>query len=152
MDEKKVQSFIPMKYEVIVKDEQKVYMEIPAIHNLIFIYSTREFLDECHAKRDGVPMFYMFDSVTRQPIIVRDSEMNVFMRVTKMCCENLLYLKDGIEKFYSMPKVRVMAGRFAGTEGYVVRVRRDRKVVLALHGIVAVAISGIHHSLLQIIE
>ncbi len=152
LEEKEIQTFIPMRYELIITDEQQKYVEVPAIHNLIFIRSTRLFLDEYQARRDGVPMYYMFDSVTKQPVVVRDSDMDAFIRVTQLCNKNLLYLKDNIEKFNSNPKVRVMDGQFAGAEGYVVRIRRDRKVVLVLDGIIAVAISGIHHSLLQIIE
>lgn len=48
--------------------------------------------------------------------------------------------------------MRVTAGLFEGIEGYVVRIRRDRKLVVQLYGIIAIAISGIHHSLLEIID
>ena len=94
----------------------------------------------------------MFDLATRNPIIVRESDMLNFIQVTKLCNENILYLKDNIDKFKTHPKVRVIAGHFEGVEGYVVRIRRDRKLVIQLHGIIAIAISGIHHSLLEIID
>lgn len=154
LEDEKVEYFIPKKQEIIIKDEQKSYVEVPAIHNLVFIYSTRYFLDEYQKRRakDNVPMRYMFDLATRDPIIVRESDMHNFIQVTKLCNENILYLKDNIEKFKSHSKVRVTAGLFEGIEGYVVRIRRDRKLVVQLYGIIAIAISGIHHSLLEIID
>ena len=154
LEEKNVEYFIPKKQEFVIEDEQKHYVEVPAIHNLVFIHSTRNFLDEYQRRRakDDVPIRYMFDLATRNPIIVRESDMHNFIRVTKLCNENILYLKDNIDKFKSHPKVRVTAGRFEGIEGYVVRIRRDRKLVIQLHGIIAIAISGIHHSLLEIID
>jgi len=154
LDEINVQSFIPMKYKEVVENEQKKKLEVPVVSNLIFICSTRAFLDEYQATRrsNEVPIRYMRDFNTKQPVIVNDQDMHFFIQTVKLSNKNLLYLRDNIEKFSSHPKVRVTCGQFEGVEGYAVRIRRDRKVVILLHGVIAVAISGIHYSLLEIIK
>ena len=43
LEEKNVESFIPQKQEFVIEDEQKHSVEIPAIHNLVFTHSTRNF-------------------------------------------------------------------------------------------------------------
>ena len=60
-------------------------------------------------------------------------------------------LRDSYAKFCKNQLVRVKAGDFEGIEGRVVRVLRDRKLVIAL-GSMAVAISGIDRSLFEPIE
>ncbi len=66
--------------------------------------------------------------------------------------EDLIYLNDSIGKFSTNDRVRVIGGHFENFEGYVVRIRRDRKLVVSIQGVVAVAISNIHPSLLRKIE
>jgi len=61
------------------------------------------------------------------------------------------FLPDAYRRFESCPKVRVKAGPFEGLEGRVFRIRHDRKLIIQLDDM-AVAISGIHHTLLEIVE
>ena len=75
--------------------------------------------------------------------------MTSFMLVAATHDEELIYLKDSFEKFTQHEKVQVMGGLFEGLEGHVVRIRRDRKVVVSIYGVAAIAISGIHSSLLK---
>lgn len=150
LTEKNVQSFVPMKYELIIKDERKQRIEVPAIHNMVFVYSTREILDDFMAQsnlKDSIQ--YISRTNTREPIIIPQQEMTNFMLVTGTLQENLIYLNDGIKKFEKNDRVHVTGGLLEGLEGYIVRIRRDRKIVVSLQGVVAVAISGIHPSLLR---
>lgn len=50
LDRCRMESFIPMSYKEVIKGERKVRKLVPVIHNLVFVRSTREKLDEM--KRD----------------------------------------------------------------------------------------------------
>ena len=51
-------------------------------------------------------------------------------------------------------RVRVIGGEFEGYEGVFVKVKgaRDRRVVIAIQGVMAVAMATIHPDLIQSIE
>ena len=49
-------------------------------------------------------------------------------------------------------KVRITGGIFSGVEGVFVRVKGDRRVVVSIQGIMAVATAFIHPSLIEKIE
>ncbi|WP_321332870.1 UpxY family transcription antiterminator [uncultured Bacteroides sp.] len=148
--DKNIQCFIPMKYKNIIKDEQRKRIKVPYIHNMVFVNIARNILDSFIAQSDfNCPVSYMKKNNSNEPIIIPQQEMNNFMLVAGCNQENLIFLNDGIEKFAQSDQVRVIGGLLEGLEGYVVRIRRDRKVVVSLQGVVAVAISGIHPSLLE---
>ena len=46
LDKADLENFIPMHYEYIMRNERRVRKLVPAIHNLVFIRSTRACIDE----------------------------------------------------------------------------------------------------------
>lgn len=48
--------------------------------------------------------------------------------------------------------VRVTMGTFAGYEGYVLRIRKDRRVLISIQGICILALPFIHPDMLEVIE
>lgn len=150
LTEQNIQCFIPMKYKVIVKDERRQHILVPAIHNIVFVNSIRALLDDYIVQKGGFySVQYMRDLVTNEPIIIPQQQMINFMLVTGTHLDNLIYLNDNFEKFTHHEKVQVTGGILEGMEGHVVRIRKDRKVVVSIYGVVAVAVSGIHPSLLR---
>ena len=82
LDRCRMESFIPMSYKEVIKGERKVRKLVPVIHNLVFVRSTREKLDEI--KRDislKVPIRYIMDRETRRPLVVPDRQMHSFIAV-----------------------------------------------------------------------
>ena len=80
LDRCRMESFIPMSYKEVIKGERKVRKLVPVIHNLVFVRSTREKLDEI--KRDislKVPIRYIMDRETRRPLVVPDRQMHSFI-------------------------------------------------------------------------
>ena len=45
LDSEGIENFIPMRYEFILKNERRVRKLVPAVHNLIFVYSSRNRID-----------------------------------------------------------------------------------------------------------
>ena len=149
LQEEGVECFIPMLCER--NNEKKSY--VPAAHNLIFVYSSRDFLDNYKRKVESVcPLRYMMDRSTNLPIVVRDKEMEDFIRVTADMDEGVLYLDNPSVVAEKGTPVEIVSGPFKGVQGKLLRIRRDRKVVLQLAGLIAVAADGIPMEWCKVIE
>ena len=82
---------------------------------------------------------YIWDKSTRKPIIVPDKAMADFIQVSMVMSDDILYLKEITAKLRQGQKVRVNNGPFKGVEGVVVRIKRSRRIVVELPGMLAVA-------------
>lgn len=65
--------------------------------------------------------------------------MELFMQITSADTSDLEYFSDEAIDYRSGDKVRVTGGPFKGVEGYIKRIRGNRRLVVALEGIIAVA-------------
>lgn len=146
-----IEYFIPVIVRKKLNDERNAYEESEEVltNNLIFI-RTDENIKMLADATDGLRS-PMIDHATGKPAVVPDNEMQRFMTLVKMNNINARILPDPYQRFKVCQKVRVKAGDFMGLEGYVLRIRGDRKLIISLAN-VAVAISGIHHTLLEPIE
>ncbi len=151
LDENKLESYIPMRYEEKIKRGRKQRVLVPVIRNLIFIRSTREVLDTLKRELEStLPMRYLMDRTIRKPIVVREKEMQHFIAVSGTLDEQLIYLDHADASHLQKGKrVRVTDGPFIGVEGTVVRIRQDRRVLVSLDGVLSIATAHIHPSLLQ---
>ena len=132
LDRCRMESFIPMSYKEVIKGERKVRKLVPVIHNLVFVRSTREKLDEI--KRDislKVPIRYIMDRETRRPLVVPDRQMHSFIAVAGAYDE------------------QIVGGVFSGVEGIFIRIKGDRRVVVSIEGVMAVATAFVHPSLIE---
>ena len=83
---------------------------------------------------------------------ISDSIMQPFMNVVSAHPEQVTFLHDSFEKFAKdHVKLRVVTGPFAGYEGYIVRIDRDRQLVFEFGGY-AVAIRGVHNEDFEVVE
>ncbi len=149
LDTLQVENFIPMRYELVNKGGKSVKKLVPIVHNLIFVKSSRTVIDTVKMDVESkAPMRYMMDKSTNQPIIVPNQQMQHFIAVAGSLDEQLIYLDPTEINFKKKDKVRIIGGLFAGVEGEFVRIRGDRRVVVAIPGVVAVATTYVHPSLL----
>ncbi len=83
---------------------------------------------------------------------IPDKQMETFRMVTKKGSEGLDFFScEDISHFQCGNKVRVKDGPFKGAEGYIKRIKRDRRLLISIEGIVAVATAHIDPSLLEVI-
>ena len=98
----------------------------PTVSGLVFLQGKpdeiQKYLDEYYP-----PYHLVKDCSTGRPAIIRDAQMQPFMKFAE---DHTL--------------LRVLTGPFAGQEGYIVRIDRDRQLVMDFGGI-AVAFSGIRN-------
>ena len=97
----------------------------------------------------NIPMRYIMDRESRQPIVVPTSQMRSFMAVAGSYDQQLVYLEPSAVAFRKGQRVRVTGGIFAGVEGEFIRVKNDRRVMVSIQGVMAVATTYIHPSLIE---
>lgn len=81
--------------------------------------------------------------------VIPDREMEVFRFVVTAGRDGLELLGDDRPEYHEGDRVVVTDGPFKGAEGHIKRIRRDRRLVVTIRGVVAVATTYIHPSLLK---
>ena len=151
LDSIHIENFLPMKYRIIIRGEKKIKELVPAIHNLIFVYITPEDLKSYKATT-ALPIRYIMNRETREPIVIPEQQMQNFIAVAGNPTEQIVYLDPDVSNFKKGDKVKIIGGVFEGAEGYFMRIKGDRRVVVCINGIAAVATAFIHPSLVKKID
>jgi transcription antitermination factor NusG len=148
LDDMGVESFLPMHWEMVeTKNGGKKRSLQPAIHNLIFVKSTQEFLTELKMTRtEFAPMRYIMKrSLSKNDkneiMHVPDQQMENFMRVASVQDDRVMFLdsNDFINRIGQ--RVKVIEGYFSGVEGVIKRINKNKRIVVQLEGVAAVAIA-----------
>ena len=145
LDKASIENFIPMHYEFIEIKGERVKKLVPAINNLIFVRHTQEKLTELKMyDRNFEPLRYMmresiYDS-TREIMTVGDEDMENFLKVAKEPTERVCFLSPSEYINNIGKKVKITQGPFAGVEGTIKRIKRNKHVVVQLEDIIAAAI------------
>ena len=108
-----IEHYLPVKWAQRIYGGHVHRVEVPAL-NIIFVHATQ--------------------------MTVPDREMDAFIKVTRCSDARLQYLvyTDFLDK--EGRKVKVIDGDFAGVEGQIKRIRKDRCVVVCVRGVAAVAL------------
>lgn len=153
-----IESFVPMHYELVETKQGKKRKLVPAVHNLIFVHSTQNALTHLKmTKKECEPLRYMIKPVAGKKgqteiMTVPDLEMENFMRVASVQDDSVMFLnyKDFIGK--EGRRVRIVEGTFAGVEGVIKRIKKNKHVVVQIEGVAAVAVAFVPSSLLQPVD
>ena len=65
--------------------------------------------------------------------------------------EDLIYLTEISEKLREGQTVKIKEGAFAGVEGKIVRIKKSRRILVELPGMLAVATTYVSPSMLEIL-
>lgn len=117
--------------------------EVPTMSGLVFIkgdpHDIQSYLNEYF------PGTYLCkDCSTGSVARIPDSQMQPFMRITGISPERIRFLLHPYH-YYARNRIllRITTGELAGLEGYIIRIDRDRRLVMNVGGL-SVAISGVH--------
>ena len=137
-----VECYLP-KETVIVEtpDGRRLPRVRPAIAGLLFVKCCEDMLQQVKELARGAAMFYPAPDGT--PARIRDHEMLMFKMVTSSGDTGLEYLGDDAANYSVGQRVRVLEGVFKGAEGRIRRIHGNRRLVVSVSGICAVATSYI---------
>lgn len=148
LDLRGIESFVPMKYVMGTRRGRRVKKLVPSIHNLIFFHIEPSLMKEYKATTK-LPIRYIMNPATKKPVVVPEQEMKNFIAVAGTYEEQLEYITPKPGQFTRGDRVRVLGGPFEGAEGVLQRVKGDSRVIVSIKGLVAVATTLIHPSLLE---
>lgn len=150
LDGEHVRHFIPMRYEERMLKGKKIRQWIPVVRNLMFVYATPGKIKEIKAKVEYLQ--YITDLRSGRKIIVPEEQMRRFIAVAGTYNEQLLWFRPEELNLSKGTRVRITGGEFEGLEGVFVKVKgaRDRRVVISIQGVIAVAIATIHPALIEV--
>lgn len=152
LDEAGFETFVPMCMKTVEQNGKRKRVLVPAVTNLCFVRSSKVQIDEfMKSLGETCPARYMWDKATRLPVIVLDKPMEDFMTISNTMADDVIYLKEISAKLREGQKVRVMQGPFKGVEGTIIRVRRSRRVMVELPGMLAIATTYVRPDELEII-
>ncbi len=141
--------FIPMQYHFRLRHGRRVKELVPVVRNLLFVHARPA---ELRRVKEEIPYLqYITDTRSHEKIIVPDAQMRHFIAVAGTYSDQLLYFRPEEVNLAKGTRVRVTGGDFAGREGVFVKVKgaRDRRVVIAIEGVIAVALATIHPDLIE---
>jgi len=147
-----VETYVPM--QTVEKYDQSGlhYEEKPLVNSLMFIRCKESWL--ISFKKDNPQDFLFYRSAdSKRPGAIDDEEMRMFMLVTSADHgRNLHYFGEDASIIKTGQRVRVTGGIYKGAEGYIKRIKKDRKLIIAVSGVAVVAVSYIPIQYLERIE
>ena len=150
-----VRTFVPMVWRRspvkpgMTKEERKL---VPAVNNLCFVYWTKPEIESyIRSFGEKSPVHFYWDRTTSSALVVPEKAMEDFIKVSALMDEDLIYITEITEKLREGQVVRVKEGPFKGVEGKVVRIKKSRRILVELPGMLAVATTYVDPAFLEII-
>lgn len=150
-----IECYVPMKSVVTKKSAgHEEHILVPAIHNLIFVHTTKAILREAKLKLPYLQYKVHPENGRNVPIIVPDAQMNQFMAICEGCQKQLVFLQPGQVNIAAGTPVRVVGGSLDGLEGTFVKIEglRNRRFVLEIPNVASVATAEISDGHLEVIK
>ena len=123
----------------------------PTISGLIFIQGKTKVIRKYLWER--FPQYHLVnDCSTRKAAVIPDSVMQPFMRIANTAPSRIRFLVNPLTHYAEgNTLVEIMTGPLAGLQGYIIRIDRDRKLVIGV-GDMTVAIGGVHKENFEKVE
>lgn len=140
LEERGMRTFVPMMWRKHTKDGRTEKKLVPAVNNLCFVYCTKEHIDAyIRSFGDSRPVNYYWDRTANRPLTVPDKAMEDFISIASTMDEDIIYMTEISEKLREGQIVKVCQGPFKGVEGKIVRIRKSRRIMVEIPGMLAVA-------------
>ena len=149
LEEGGMECFVPLRLTIKVdaKGRRKKVM-VPIVNSLIFVHARQS---QIQAVKVGIPHLQYIVDKNRAKITVPEKQMTQFKAVCGTYDESLLFFDPQELNLTQGTPVRIIGGEFEGYEGIFMKVKgkRDRRVVIAIEGVIAVVMATIHPNFIQ---
>ncbi len=143
----------------LVREGPVIYRRVPMVKSLLFVRASKNGILQVAEMLKGPldlnkPEGFVYRKTDWQtPCIIPDRQMVMFQLVTSSGVRGLKFFSaDEITRFKQGEKVRVIEGPLKGAEGYIKRIQKNRRLLVGVEGVVAVATSYIPPQFLEKIE
>ena len=151
LDAEGIENYIPMRWSSRIRHGRKVRELVPVVRGLVFV---RTVLSDIQRVKQKMPYLqYIVDRRSGAKIVVPEDQMKLFIAVTGTYDDKLLWFGEDEVNLAAGTRVRIVAGEFEGSEGIFLKVKgaRDKRVVIAIEGVIAVALATISPELIEVI-
>ena len=132
-----------------VQEGAVLYRREPVVSSLLFVHAPESAVPEIDSLLLGQGFVYRMAD-RKRPSVIPDKEMAVFRMVCSSGADGLEFFCDeDMTRYRKGDRVRVLDGPLKGAEGYVRRIRKDRRLLVCIEGFIAVATSYIPPQLLE---
>ena len=149
-------TYMAMRSEETEVNGHLSYKDVQIVPNLLFVCCNEKDLDGYKKDHDGDFMVYRHKVKNERGDLelraapIPEEQMKVFIFITSTGGgKDIEYYGDAMPEYTEGQRVRVIDGIYKGAEGVVKRIKRDRKLLVAVEGIAVVAISRIPMSYLE---
>lgn len=141
LQEKEIEVFTPMKWQITTIRGKKVRIEKPIIPDLLFVHSSQEILDPIVAKIATLQYRFM-RNCNSQPMTVSDKEMTRFIHAINSSKSPKYYLPEEVLPYMNGRKIRIVGGSLDGYEGNLITTRgsKIKRLIIKLQGYFIVGI------------
>ena len=126
-----------------------IFKRVPIVSSLLFVHAPKDRLQEVEAcvQEKG----FVYKTADRKDVaVIPDKQMAMFQLVCSSGAEGLDFFADeDMTRYRKGDRVRVLEGPLKGAEGYIKRIRKDRRLLVAIEGFIAVATSFIPPQFLE---
>lgn len=120
-------------------EDPRIFRRVPLVRSLMFLRCQGKDIKKLRYDI-GDRGFVYLKSDGKTPAVIPDREMAIFRLVADSEETGLtFYQGDPMTRFKEGVRVRVKEGPLKGAEGYIKRIKRDRRLLVAIEGVVAVA-------------
>lgn len=146
--------FVPKHYVVRTIHGKKQRLLQPVVANLVFWYASWNEIMAFKPKHDFLQLQTQIIQNKRHVMVVPDVQMEQFIRFAEQIEEDICYYRPEEINLSDGQLVRIIGGPFDGAEGTLKKVpgKRQKKVVVQLAGLLAVAASVSDYEYIQIIK
>ena len=140
--------YVPTVFQEKVFNGKRTVFRKPAVASLMFVRVDDNFLLKLKDDWQGKMLVY-YDIATHQSKPIPDEEMNAFIYITSKGFKEIDYIPEDGTDYKTGEHVIVTGGQFEGAEGYIKRVKGDKRLIVAIEGVVAVATTYIPRCFLK---
>ena len=126
-----------------------IYKRVPIVTSLLFVRAPKERVKEIEDTVQDKGFIYR-TADRKGEAVIPDKQMAMFQLVCSSGAEGLeFFADDDMSRYKTGDRVRVLEGPLQGAEGYIKRIRKDRRLLVAIEGFIAVATSFIPPQFLE---
>ena len=150
LTQRAIKSYIPCETIWVERNGVRKSIRKPIVSSLLFFRSSEKQAIELQQHLTNRVILYTQTVLfKRKPLSIPDREMNLFMLISSSGEKGMEYFASDCTEFRSGEHVRVIEGPFKGAEGYIRRIKGNRRLIVSIQGVCAIATSYIPQCFLQ---
>lgn len=148
----KFEVFTPMTWKLYNIKGTQIRKEVPFMPSLLFVYTSKNLLDEIVAKTKTLQYRFVCDG-HRSPMTVRDKEMQQFIHAVKSTPNPRIYTPKEITPDMIGKKVRIIGGPLNNYEGRLQKLQgsRIKRLFVELPGLFTASVE-VQHEFIQVLN